>query len=187
MSSQGQASPALASPPSPPTLLSCPHLLPPAVFSRLQALPPPGSRSSFLCISSPLCFSCPLCLTLCLYHPSPPPPQPQPQTPTPTGALCVLELRGWQPESAPPHPPTHAQLGRSSHNSVPSHQPRVHSHSLAIHSLCCPPGSVTCPKCSSRGGLKPPNTSLTPPKRLSASSRADGLMGVWERRMRTRD
>lgn len=32
MSSQGQALPALASPTSPPTLLSCPHLLPPAVF-----------------------------------------------------------------------------------------------------------------------------------------------------------
>lgn len=43
MSSQGQALPALASPTSPPTLLSCPHLLPPAVFLPTLSLPPPCS------------------------------------------------------------------------------------------------------------------------------------------------
>lgn len=120
MSSQGQALPAQASPTSPPTLLSCPHLLPPAVFLCTLFLLP-ALDTALLSLDSPFCLSSevplPLlrpffCLTLCLYLSLPP------TTPTPTGALCVLKLRGWQPESTPPHPPTHARLGRSSHNTV---------------------------------------------------------------------
>lgn len=118
-----------------PTLLSVSHLpLPTLCLYILLSFPPPcffplSSLSSvvfsglslvFSSLSFSL-FSLSLTLSLCLYLSLPLPPP----TPAPTGALCVLKLCGWQPESTPPHPPTHAQLGRSSHSSatLPSHHP----------------------------------------------------------------
>lgn len=128
------------------TLVSfSPFLLPSSPFSSLllplASLFPPlspltGSLSSLSLLSFSLSLSFP---------PFPPPP-------TPTGALCVQKLCGWQPESTPPHPPTHAQLGRSSHGSetLPSHHPSIHSHSPAISFCYLPAHHWT--QCSSRVG-----------------------------------
>lgn len=86
MSSQGQALPALASPASPPTLLSRPHLLPPAMFlCALFLLPALDTLCCFsltLLSAFPLKFLFPLLLPFFYVSPCvsifPCPPHPNP-------------------------------------------------------------------------------------------------------------
>lgn len=131
---------------SPPTLtlclplytLSCsPFLLPFSPFSSLLLLQVSLFPLFLLSLVPSPPFPCSLShsLSVSIFPFLLPPPPP----PAPTGALCVSKLCGWQPEYTAPHPPTHAQLGRSSHGSetLPSHHPGIPSHSPAI-SFCCP-------------------------------------------------
>lgn len=137
-------------------------LLPLVSFLLLCPFPDSPPRPTFLhsgSLSSLSCSLLSLSLSVYLYLSPPPLPPASNRSPLYPEALRVAA----EIYSSPP--PTHAQLGRSSHCSatLPSHHPSIHNHSQAI-SFCCPlthHGSQG----SSRVGLRSPALS-THPERL---------------------